>query len=645
MFTKEELEGAWDQVRQGGHAPGVDGVDLPAFAADIDAQLDMLAADFTEDGYHPQAYRALDRVKSSGGIRRIAIATLRDRVAQTALLKRIAPLLETQLSPSCFAYRTGIGVQDALEAVAAIRREGWRWGLCADIARFFESVPHPRIIRMLEAYGVDARQIDLIRQWLTTPYAGTGGLIPNTIGLPQGLPLSPLLSNVYLTPFDFYIARKQWRMVRYADDMALFFPHPDWAEECRHEVEEGLAALDLTLSEDKTMTVSFEQGFEFLGARFHQDQLIPALPHPYERDHTPPPPPPRRTLAQTMPHVQMRTLYIQEQGASLRLRGGRFMVLLEGQTLIEVYTRHVEQIFVFGRILISPQATSFCLQHQIPICLFSSHGSYFGLIHPADDIPVALRRAQFALADDPNARIALAREIVCARVRGERKLLQRHLHNHPETDLSELISRLRLAQDRADTCNDIEQMRGIEGAAAAAFFTGFGRCLRGPFSFTQRVRRPPTDPVNSLLSFGYSLTFYNVMAYLNARRIDPALGMYHESRTGHPALASDLVEEMRAPIVERLVLSLINRNQFGPEDFILDAPEIPGVNPQNLPCRLTDEARKRFLQAYEEYLARPQPHPDASEPVTWRRIMDLQALRFRRWVEGATEHYHAYRER
>jgi len=638
MFSKQELYDAWKQVRSGGPSPGVDGVAQEAFAADADAQLEALLADFTSGTYAPQACRTVGVLKPAGGIRRLVIPTVRDRVAQTAALNRITPVLEPLLHSCCFSYRRGIGVQDALEAVISARDANWRWGIRADIARFFDSIPHNPLFDMLATVGVDPPMLSLLRAWLRTPQETPDGLVIPERGLPQGLPISPLLSNVYLIPFDEEMTRCQWRLVRYADDMVLFMPSSEWVEDCKREIEQCLSQLELALATEKTARVTFDEGFEFLGARFHGNEMFPAQPHPYERDQTPPRRE-NRPPAQTLPHVHLRTLYIQEQGAYLRLRKARFAVSRERDTLLDVHARHVDQIYIFGRVTLSPQATAFCLEHEIPVFMFSSHGSYYGVLQSVDDAPVALRRAQFALADRPEARLEFSRVIVRHRVHTARNLLLRQLRNHPDTDLEAVVTRMKEARDRALGAVSIDQLRGIEGSAAAAFFQGFGRCLRGSLTFTHRVRRPPTDPVNSLLSFGYTLVFYNVYAYLRARRLDPAVGMYHEERAGHPALASDLVEELRAPIVENLLLSIVNRSQLGPEDFVYGEPSSPD-GPR--PCRLADDARVRFFRAYEERMASTMNHPDSSTPVNWRRVIDLQALRMRRWIEGAVSMYQPF---
>lgn len=153
--------------------------------------------------------------------------------------------------------------------------------------------------------------------------------------------------------------------------------------------------------------------------------------------------------------------------------------------------------------------------------------------------------------------------------------------------------------------------------------------------FTHRNCRPPADPVNSLLSFAYTLTFYNIVSYLHARGLDPALGIYHEMSQGHPALASDLLEEFRAPVVDALVISVINRNQIGPADF-----HYAEGNPQ--PCLLRDEARARFLHAFEEKMSELHAHPDAAHPVDWRRTIDLQVCRLLRYIQGAVSEYRPF---
>jgi CRISPR-associated protein Cas1 len=188
---------------------------------------------------------------------------------------------------------------------------------------------------------------------------------------------------------------------------------------------------------------------------------------------------------------------------------------------------------------------------------------------------------------------------------------------------------------RLDHAKRIDQVRGFEGSGTSAYFRALGYLLQGEMEFTRRTRNPPLDPVNSLLSFGYTLVLHNMYSYICARGLYPGVGILHSPGHGHPALASDLIEEFRAPIVDGLVLGLVNRRQVQKADFYFGDGE-----PQ--PCLMRDETRKLFIEAFEERLAQPVSHPDVDHPVDWRRVMDLQVGRFRRFVEGKLKAYTPY---
>lgn len=639
MFTREELTAAWDRVRHGGTAAGVDGLAPAAIEGDIETQLDALVTDVTSAAYSPQAYRAVDVRKPDGGIRRLTIPTVRDRIVHTAAAMKLVEFIEPSLGTASFAYRPGLGVHDALEAVVRARDGGLRIGLRADIARFFDSVPHVPLIEMLREHHIPEPLIDLIWASLRAPVVAPEGLVRPTMGLPQGLATAPALANIYLIPFDRAFLEQPYTLVRYADDMLVLCHNPSQLGHVAGTVITALERLELRLAEEKSEFVSFEDGFDFLGARFHGKTVLPAAPHPYEPTFTIPPSEPRPIprAAQALPHNILRTLYIQENGASLRCRQERFQVLRKGDILLDIPVEHVDQIFTFGQVHLSSYAVALCLRREIPVHFFSSYGRYFGILHPVNDASPGVLRAQLALTDDPAVRLRFAKSVVSAKLAGERALLSRQARNHSELDLQKHLESLKQATARLDAASTLDQIRGIEGSAAATYFEGFGICLARSAPFHGRHRRPPTDPVNSLLSFGYALIFYNTYSYLRARRLEPTLGLLHEPRDGHPALASDLVEEFRAPLVDALVLRLFNRHEFSLVDFVYGEG-----SPR--PCHMTDDARVRFLNAFEDRMSQQVEHPDLSFPVNWRRILDLQALRFRRWIDGAVNAYHPYHE-
>lgn len=633
-ITRAMLEAAWDHVRTRSPAPGVDGAGLADFEADLTGQLAQLLADLRRGVYRAQGLRVVWLPKRDGGRRRVVIATVRDRVAQTAAVQWLHPRIEPRLHPSCFAYRVGLGVQDALRAVAAARDLGLRHVLRTDVANFFDAIPHEPLFAALVEAGVEEPWLGWLRQWLNAPCVDAGAAPPPAgRGTPQGLPVSPLLANLYLAGVDAALAEAGHTSIRYADDLAVCCANRSAADRAETLLAARLAALGLALSPAKTCHATFAEGFEFLGTRFEGEAVYPAGPHPYEEEFTPPPrPAPRRAPAQTLPMNLLRTLYLQEQGSRVGCQREQLVVTRGKETLVALPLRHVDQIFVFGRVELSTPAIAACLQRGIPVYFLSSHGRYYGVLCAPGDAGLALRRALYALAEDPKRRLAFARAAVAGKLANSLRLLERFARNHPGADLAKAAQGLRAAQRRAPHAKQLDVLRGIEGAAAVAYWGGFARCVRGPVGFPGRNRRPPTDPVNSLLSFGYALTHYNVHSYLHARGLDPRVGLFHEAGPGHSALASDLLEEFRAPLVDAVVLNLVNSGRVAPEGF-----HYGEGSPR--PCHMSDETRRGFIHALEEKLAAPIRHPDVAHPVDWRRAIDLQVCRLRRYVEGKIDRY------
>ncbi len=634
LFSLDRLEEAWGRVQENGGAGGVDGVSLAHFEAGLSQELAALAHDLTQGVCRPLPYRAVYVPKPDGGRRRLVIAAVRDRVAMTAAVLWLQPRLEPLFHPCSFAYRPGRGVHDALAKVAEYRDRGLVHVLRADIESFFDTVDHEVLASLLGTAGIDDAVIALLRQWLVCAVADGEVCAPATIGLPQGLPIAPLLANLYLTPFDRAMIDGGWKLTRYADDFVVCCAAPEDPPRALLSAMQALAPLKLRLKDSKTETTSFDPGFSFLGAGFVGDDILPATPHPYEEAFAPPPAfvPPRDVPPSGVPSVRLRTLYVQQQGAYVGRHGGRLVVSREGQTLLDLPAHQIDQVFLFGRVHISSAAMAFCLMRRMPVHIFSGTGRYHGALLAVDGAEFHVERAQYRLLDDAPRRLAAASAMVHGKIANSMALLRRHERNHPDTKLAEVLARMEDCRTRAETAADMDTLRGLEGAAAAAHFEGFARCLRGACAFSHRNRHPPLDPVNSLLSFGYTLLLYQLQSCLAARGIDPAVGIFHESGRGHPALASDLVEELRAPVVDSLVLAVVNRRQFVPDDFY----RAPG-EPQ--PCLLKDEPRGRYLQAFEEKLAETVPHPEANGPADWRHVIELQTGRLRRYILGESAAY------
>lgn len=633
---------SWKHVKSKGGTAGVDGIDDSAFEADIDNQLEQLSSDFKQNNYSPQAYRSISVPKPSGGTRTLVIATLRDRVAMRAFSELIYPVLEPLFHPCSYAFRKGMGVHDALNKVTQYRDRGHVHVFHGDIHHFFDFVSHDILDKQLQMVFAEHQEcIDFIFRWLQSPILGATGPIPEQMGLPQGLPISPILANFFLTPFDRGMIEAGWKMVRYADDFVCCTESAEQADEAQSDAIQQLSYLGLELGESKSHVHSFEEGFTFLGAKFKGKEVLPALPHPYEADYIHPPIRTRRIEQIPLQYAPaFRTLYIQEQGAQLGCHGERFVVNRSGKTLLDISRHYVEQIFIFGRVQITAAAMSFCLTRKVPVYLFSGKGSYFGALCSVPGNQVYLRKKQYEITQKLDKIHEFAQSVVQAKIQNYRTFLLRYSRNHPAFKPEKYVDEMTRLEKKLQEADSTDVIRGIEGAATAVYYLGFSKIVQPPFVFQGRNRRPPTDPVNGMLSFGYTLVYYNLYSYICARNLDPDLGLFHCVTPGHHSLSSDLLEEFRAPIVDSLVVSICNNRHLMPDDFYFAETE-----GSKQPCFMKDPARKLFIHHFEEKMAGTVSHPDSNEPVTWRRCLDLQVMRLRRFIEGTVQRYEPYNVR
>lgn len=266
------LDAAWSRVRRNAGVAGGDGVSWRTFERDVRGRLARLRRDLLSGDYTPGPVRRVEIVKESGGTRPLAIPCIADRVVQTAVAFTLSPILEPAMSASSFGYRPGLGVADAVARLAELRRENRVWVLESDVARFFEVVPHARLLTLLDARAADPQLTELVALWLGRSAAGECGLL-------QGSPLSPLLANLYLDEVDHLLDGPDGRLVRYADDFVVLCTRKADAEAAQQRAAALLEERGLTLHPDKTRIASFEDGFWFLGHYFIRNLILRDLEH------------------------------------------------------------------------------------------------------------------------------------------------------------------------------------------------------------------------------------------------------------------------------------------------------------------------------------------------------------------------------
>lgn len=288
----------------------------------------------------------------------------------------------------------------------------------------------------------------------------------------------------------------------------------------------------------------------------------------------------------------MPTLYVTEQGATLRKEQNRIVVELDGRVLASLHDFKIDRVVVFGNVQLTTQAMALLMDRKIDTTFVSPHGRLRGRLVPLASKNVLLRRAQYDRQRDRAYSLRVARAIVAAKISNCIQVLIRYQRHHPNRSTASERAELTTLHEKVERTQTIDSLRGIEGQAAATYFRGFGGFLGPGFHFEKRTRRPPKDPINAMLGFAYSLLYNEAISAVTACGFDPYIGFYHTIHYGRCSLGLDLMEEMRPLIADRLILYLVNTKTISPDQFKSD---LSGVS-------LEAEGRKRFLRAYEEVI-------------------------------------------
>lgn len=333
----------------------------------------------------------------------------------------------------------------------------------------------------------------------------------------------------------------------------------------------------------------------------------------------------------------LNTLYVTTQGAYLAKDGEAVHVRLEGRSKLRVPVHNLEGIVCFGNVSCSPFLMGHCGRNGVRISFLSRAGRFLANVHGRTTGNVLLRREQYRRADSPEACAAIARSIALAKASNSRVILLRARRDHPAAEGTGATDRA--IRELAKLCRAIrpglavDQVRGIEGAAARLYFSVFSNLLvqqRPDFQLTRRARRPPTDPMNALLSFLYTVLVHDVSAALEAVGLDPAVGYLHSIRPGRPSLALDVMEEFRAFVADRLAVSLVNLRVLSAADF---EKQPTGA------VYLREESRKKVLAAYQKRKDEKLTHPYLQEKTTVGMLPHIQALLLSRHLRGDLDGY------
>lgn len=330
----------------------------------------------------------------------------------------------------------------------------------------------------------------------------------------------------------------------------------------------------------------------------------------------------------------METLYVLEPGSYIRKQGNALAVMRENRVKDHIPADGLKKLILVGYVTLSGPVLDYLIKKRVETVFLTPTGRYRSRLTPDEHKHVALRKAQYLSLDIDEFATKTARSIVSGKIENMYRFLLLRSRQYAARELKTCAAALKALSGKLGQTRDRNGIRGIEGAATRIYYSGFSYLIRNDaFAFNGRNRRPPRDPVNALLSFVYTMLTNEVQSAIQTVGLDPYLGALHEISYGRPSLACDLVEEYRAFLGDRLVISLINKKMIRPDDFVLrktgraeyaDEKDMA----DNRPVEIKPGPLRAFISAYETLMSRSVYDPARKQKVAHRWLIRDQVRRF-----------------
>lgn len=321
----------------------------------------------------------------------------------------------------------------------------------------------------------------------------------------------------------------------------------------------------------------------------------------------------------------MSYLYVSEQGAYIGVNGNRFQVKYKDGMIKSIPAETLEVIEVFGKVQLTTQCVTECLKRGVSVIYYSINGAYYGRLVSTTHVNVQRQRKQAAVANNDLFKVDFSRKIISAKIRNQMVILRRYARNK-DIDIERPLVEMQIMQKKVICAKTVEQIMGYEGTAARIYFKILALLIDPKFTFSGRSRRPPRDPFNSMISLGYSIILNEIYGKIEGKGLNPYFGVMHKDREKHPTLASDLMEEWRAVLIDSTALSMLNGHELSVDDFYSEMDQ-SGVF-------LTQDAFKLYIKKLENKFRTDSRYLSYIDyAVSFRRALDFQIGQFVKAIE------------
>lgn len=529
------------------------------------------------------------KTKDDGSMRIMATPPFFDRVLQRAMSQIIAPALDKIFYQHSYGYRAKRSRQQVMQLIKQEYQKGYRWVFESDVDDFFDVVTWKRVEqRLVSIFGNDAC-IDLIMKWVKADLNFGKNQIQRTRGLPQGAPISPILSNLILDDFDNDMQKAGLRLIRFADDFIVLAKDKKTVEQAQVLAQKSLAEHGFELHPDKTKVIHQDEGYQYLGYWFLSDKVFSAKDKQTLPNH-------HQALAKSQIKVNkpiqiLADFHSQQQSVIQETlpdqqestQKGSFVIISNGFIKLSTLDNHLQisqhdelleslswqqinAILIIGKHHLSTPVLYQAMHKSVPIYFLSRFGHYQGELNSANHLVeyknLHLKQAQYF--SQKNHCLVLAQNITLARAHSQLVVLRQKFKNQ-DTKIPQIKQIETLIRNIKNT-RTLTEINGFEGKISVYYFQAIRTTLGKEWHFNTRNRQPPKDGFNVLLSLGYTCLHVYTQSLLRISGLSPYIGFYHQQRGSHAVLASDLMEPFRY-IVERVAMRMIALGQIKTTHF------------------------------------------------------------------------------
>ncbi len=661
VVRDENLKEAFREVKANSEVPGTDGQSINEFEAGLFDNLKRLKKEIVTGKYRSEDLRGIILPVNEKKVRALAIPSVRDRVFQRAACQILAPAVDQLLEDCSFAYRRGFSREGAAKAIQQAYNEGYRYVLESDIEAFFDNVDWSLLFRKLDTLLFNDPIVPIIHRWIMQTVEYNGQKVQRVRGLPPGSAISPLLANLLLDEFDEQLG-DDFRLIRYADDFVILCKTKEDAENALTQAESVVKQLKLELKPSKTNLTNFDIGFQYLGYIFCKSAVLETKKKSGKEKTKPvmipvPDIVPKNSWIANVDFRKIKeihpVLYGNKKEFALidsshqdrkafpvYLSDSEVFARLSYQTLIITNHDHcgkpgrkiplsqIKFIVDYGKPSITLPAVIELSRRNIPTYFCRRTGETYCVV-PASQTDYNIWQKQLEKSLDKRFVIGFAREIVRAKIHNYAVIARRQQWN------DSILQQFSLMEDRCEQEDDMDSLRGFEGKSAAIYFKTLAEQLPQEFNFNGRQKHPPTDPINALLSFGYSVLYHHLATTLMGNNLNPAIGWYHFSHDRYLALACDLQEEFRH-IIDSLVIQMVHRGQVNSSDYFRSEK-------MKYPFLMKKDFQSKYISLIEDRLLTKFTHLESETEIDLLGLFDYQARQIIELCRGKQEKYRPYR--